>query len=148
MTDIPAPTVWDFLNAYNPSLDKGNADYNTTNRLVISGVWDLPWMKNSSNAFARQALGGWGMSPIIKVHSGYPFSIYDCSNLGAVGYTCPRWIPGAPVSGTGNAGYAPQGPNLFTYMNLPMDSTWKCGWSRQRAGGSDVQRLVRCGLRL
>ncbi len=110
-----------FLNAYAPNLDKGNADYNTTNRLVISGVWDLPWMKNSSNAFARQALGGWGMSPIIKVHSGYPFSIYDCSNLGATGYTCPRWIPGVPVSGSGNAGYAPQGPNLFTYMNLPMD---------------------------
>ena len=109
-----------YLNAYAPGLDKGNADYNTTNRLVVSGVWDLPWMKNSSNAFARQALGGWGVSPIIKVHSGYPFSIYDCSNLGAVGYTCPRWMPGTAPPATGNAGYTPVGANLFTFMNLPM----------------------------
>ena len=110
-----------FLNAYAPNLDKGNSDYNTPQRLVISGVWDLPWMKNSSNAVARQLLGGWGLSPVIRVSSGNSFSIYDCSNLGAVGYTCPRWIPGGPVTGGGNAGYAPAGPNLFTYMNLPMD---------------------------
>ncbi len=109
-----------YLNAFNPSLDKGSSDYDVRNRFVVSGVWDLPWMKNSSNAFARQALGGWSMSPIILVHSGYPFSIYDCSNLGATGYTCPRWIPGAPVSGSGNAGFQNIGPNLFAYMNLPM----------------------------
>ena len=48
-----------YLNAYNPSLDKGNSDYDISNRFVVSGVWDLPWMKNSSNAFARQTLGGW-----------------------------------------------------------------------------------------
>ena len=109
-----------YLNAYNPSLDKGSSDYDVRNRFVVSGVWDLPWMKNSSNAFARAALGGWSMSPIFLVHSGYPFSIYDCSNLGQTGYTCPRWIPGAPVSGTGNAGFQNIGPNLFAYMNLPM----------------------------
>ncbi len=109
-----------YLNAFNPSLDKGSSDYDVRNRFVVSGVWDLPWMKNSSNAFARQALGGWSMSPIILAHSGYPFSIYDCSNLGATGYTCPRWIPGAPTPGAGNAGFQNIGPNLFAYMNLPM----------------------------
>ena len=31
------------------------------------------------------------------VHSGYPFSIYDCTNLGATGYTCPRYVPGVPA---------------------------------------------------
>ncbi len=110
-----------YLNAYDPSLDKGSSDYDVRNRFVVSGVWDLPWMKNASNAFAREALGGWSMSPIIKVHSGYPFSIYDCSNLGATGYTCPRYIPGVPVSGTGNAGFQNIGPNLFAYINLPMN---------------------------
>ena len=126
-----------YLDAYNPGLDKGNADYNTTNRLVVSGVWDLPWMKNSSNAFARQALGGWGISPVILIHSGYPFSIYDCSNLG-LGYTCPRWIPGGQVTKGGNAGYAPQGANLFTYMNLPMASDGTV------AGAGDVLAVPNC----
>jgi outer membrane receptor protein involved in Fe transport len=114
-----------YLNAYNPSLDKGNSDYDTRQRLVISGVWDLPWMKNASNAFARQALGGWSMSPVIKVHSGYPFSIYDCTNLtGSSGYTCPRYIPGVPIPGSGSVDTAnPVGANLFNYLPLPLDAT-------------------------
>ena len=112
-----------YLNPYAPNLDKGNSDYDTRQRLVISGVWDLPWMKNASNAVARQVLGGWSMSPVIKVHSGYPFSIYDCTNLGAVGYTCPRWIPGAPVAGSGSASQSTAvGANLFNYLPLPLDS--------------------------
>ena len=126
-----------YLDAYNPGMDKGNADYNTTNRLVVSGVWDLPWMKNSSNAFARQALGGWGVSPVILIHSGYPFSIYDCTNL-SLGYTCPRWIPGGQVTKGGNAGYTPQGANLFTYMNLPMASDGTV------AGAGDVLAVPNC----
>ncbi len=115
-----------YLDAYNPSLDKGNSDYDTRNRFVVSGVWDLPWMKNSSNAVARQILGGWSMSPVFKVHSGYPFSIYDCTNLGATGYTCPRYVPGVPVPGSGSANVnnpIPGSPNLFNYLPLPLDST-------------------------
>ncbi len=113
-----------YLDPYNVGIDKGNSDYNTTNRLVISGVWDLPWMKNASNAFARQALGGWSVSPVILVHSGYPFSIYDCTNLtGSSGYTCPRYIPGAPIAGSGHADYSTAvGANLFDYLQLPLDS--------------------------
>jgi outer membrane receptor protein involved in Fe transport len=115
-----------YLNAFDPSLDKGNSDYDTRQRFVVSGVWDLPWMKHSSNAVARQALGGWSMSPVFKVHSGYPFSIYDCTNLGAVGFTCPRYVPGAPVASSGHADAGnpiPGSPNLFTYLSLPLDAS-------------------------
>ena len=130
-----------YLDAYNPSLDKGSSDFNTTNRLVVSGVWDLPWMKNSSNAVARQLVGGWSMSPIILIHSGYPFSIYDCSNLGSVGYTCPRWVPGAPVSGSGNAGYqfVAGSPNTFNYLNLPIDPSTGSPY-----GAGNVQAIPTC----
>ena len=116
-----------YLNAYAPGLDKGNSDFDTRQRFVVSGVWDLPWMKNSSNAFAREALGGWSFSPIFKVHSGYPFSIYDCTNLtGSSGYTCPRYVPGVPIPGSGSANSGnpiPGSPNLFTYLPLPLDAT-------------------------
>ena len=116
-----------YTNAYAPGLDKGNSDYDTRHRFVVSGVWDLPWMKNSSNAFARQALGGWSMSPLVKVHSGYPFSIYDCTNLtGSSGFTCPRYVPGAPIAGSGHADVSnpiPGSPNLFTYLSLPLDAS-------------------------
>ena len=115
-----------YLNAFNPSLDKGNSDYDTRHRFVVSAVWDLPWMKNASNAFARQALEGWSMSPVVKVHSGYPFSIYDCTNLtGSSGFTCPRYVPGASVAQSGHADVnnpIPGSPNLFTYLPLPLDA--------------------------
>ena len=114
-----------YLNPYAPGLDKGNSDYDTNQRFVISGVWDLPWMKNASNAFARQALGGWSLSPVINIHSGYPFSIYDCTNLtGSSGYTCPRYIPGVPIPGSGQANASTAvGPDLFNYLPLPLDAT-------------------------
>ena len=107
-----------YTNAFNPQFDKGNSDYNVTNRLVISGVWDLPWMKNSSNAFARQALGGWQFSPIFKARGGYPYNIYDGTN----GITLdPRYTPFAPISAGGtNSGAT--GPNLFNFLPLPQDT--------------------------
>ena len=107
-----------YSNAFNPQFDKGSSDYNVPQRFVVSGVWDLPWMKNSSNAFARQALGGWQFSPIFKVRSGYPYNIYDGYNAITL---YPRYTPGAPVSGSGtNTGAA--GPNLFNYLPLPQDT--------------------------
>jgi hypothetical protein len=109
-----------FLDAYNPSLNYGNSDYDTRQRFVLSGVWDLPWMKNSSSAWQRQLLGGWSLSPIFKAHSGFPYTIFDASNVGSVGYTAPPWIPGAPVSYKQNT-FTGVGPNLFNYLNLPID---------------------------
>jgi hypothetical protein len=119
--------VLGYTNPYAPGLDKGNADFDTRHRFVVSGVWDLPWMKNASNAFARQALGGWSLSPVFKVHSGYPFSIYDCTNLtGSSGSTCPRYVPGAPIPSSGHADAGnpiPGSPNLFAYLQLPLDAS-------------------------
>src|SRR5271166_2163205 len=104
-----------YTNAFQPGLDKGNSDYDVRQRLVISGVWDLPWMKNASNAFARQALGGWQFSPIFITRSGYPYNIYDGTNALTLD---PRWIPGGPVGSNGsNTGAT--GPNLFNYLPLP-----------------------------
>jgi hypothetical protein len=115
-----------YLDPYNAGLDKGNADYDIRNRFVLSGTWNLPWGNSSSNAVERQVLGGWSFSPIFNIRSGLPYSIYDCTNLGAVGYTCPRWIPGQPVNqngGVGNTNLSAVGPNLFNYLQLPIDPT-------------------------
>jgi len=105
-----------YIDAFNPSLNYGNSDYNIPNRFVLSGVWELPWMKNASNAFARQILGGWGLGSIFKAHSGLPYTIYDCTNFN--GTSCPLWVPDEPVAHSGsNLGAV--GANLFNYMPLP-----------------------------
>lgn len=107
-----------YTDYFNPTLDYGNSDYNVAQRFVVSAVWDLPWMKNSSNAFVRTVLGGWSMAPIFKVRSGSPYTIFDCSWYETL---CPRWSPGGvPTPTTGGASGATNvGPNLFNYMQLP-----------------------------
>ncbi len=111
-----------YLDPYNANLDKGNADYDIRNRFVLSGTWNIPWGNSSSNAVERQVLGGWSFSPILNIRSGLPYSIYDCSNLGAVGYTCPRWIPSEPVNQNGSSSNSSAvAPNVFNYLSLPID---------------------------
>jgi hypothetical protein len=111
-----------YLDPYNANLDKGNADYDIRNRFVLSGTWNIPWGSNLRGAVARQILGGWSFSPILNIRSGLPYSIYDCSNVGFVGFTCPRWIPSQPVSQNGGASNSTAvAPNLFDYLQLPLD---------------------------
>jgi len=105
-----------YLDAFNPKLNFGNSDYNIPNRFVLSGVWELPWFKNASNAVERQVLGGWGMGSIFNVRSGNPYTVYDCSNFN--GTSCPLWVPSEPAPRSGsNQGAV--GANLFNYMELP-----------------------------
>jgi hypothetical protein len=105
-----------YENYFEPQDDKGNAEFDERHRVVISGVWDIPWMKKSSNAVVRAALGGWSFAPIFTYHTGSPFSVYDCTN----GISqCPRWIPGNAVSLTGGASAATyQGGGVFDYLAL------------------------------
>ncbi|HVP53897.1 MAG TPA: TonB-dependent receptor, partial [Candidatus Eisenbacteria bacterium] len=115
-----------YLDAYNANLDKGNSDNDVRNRFVVSGTWNIPWGSNMSEGWERQTFGGWSFSPIIVVRSGYPYSVYDCTNLGTLGYTCPRWIPNQPVNqhgGIGNSSLAAVSPNLFNWLALPIDAS-------------------------
>ena len=111
-----------YLDPYNANLDKGNADYDIRNRFVLSGTWNIPWGSNMSSAVARQSLSGWSFSTILNIRSGLPYTLFDCTNLGAVGGTCPRWIPSRPVSQNGGASNSTAvAPNLFNYLKLPLD---------------------------
>jgi len=113
-----------FLDPFNANLDKGNADYDIRNRFVLSGTWNVPWGSNMSQAWERQVLGGWSFSPILNIRSGLPFTIYDCSNVGATGYSCPRYIPSSPINQHGGASNSTAvAPNLFNYLPLPVDPT-------------------------
>jgi outer membrane receptor protein involved in Fe transport len=105
-----------YIDPFNPKLDYGNSDFDVRQRFVIGATWDLPWMKNSSNGILRNVLGGWGTGSIIKIRSGAPYSVYDCSNFN--GTSCPLYDGSFLMSPTGgNQGVA--GPNLFNYSAIP-----------------------------
>jgi hypothetical protein len=109
-----------YTNGFSPALDKGNSDFDTRNRVVISGTWNLPWGNNSSNTTTRMLLGGWQVSSIFVAHTGNPYTIYDCTN--AIYATCPRWIATQPVGVKGSQG-AVDAPNLYSYLALPQDTS-------------------------
>src|SRR4029077_13419418 len=86
----------DFRTEYGPGgLDR-------THRLVVSAVWEMPYFKDSSSAFKKQALGGWTVSVISTALSGLPFSAIlpdgvDLSGSGAFF----SYLPGAKAGEVG-----------------------------------------------
>lgn len=58
----------------------GRSDFNRENRLVVSGVYDLP-NRNYDSKFARALLNNWEIAGIAVFQSGLPFSvIYNPGN--------------------------------------------------------------------
>jgi hypothetical protein len=106
-----------YVDAFNPRLNFGNADFDIRHRFNLAASWEVPWMKNSSNAFAKHVLGGWGMGTILSIRSGSPFSLYDCTNFN--GTSCPLYAPGVAIAQTGNSAADPNLQNLFNYISLP-----------------------------
>ena len=105
-----------YLDAFNPKLNYGNADFDIRHRLNFSATWEIPWMKSSNNAIARKVLGGWGLGTILSIRSGSPFTIYDCGNNN--GTACPVYAPGVEIPRTGSSTPA-AGANVFNYIALP-----------------------------
>jgi hypothetical protein len=104
-----------YLDAFNPQLNFGNADFDIRHRFSLSGTWELPWLKSSGNGFAKTVLGGWGLGAIFSARSGSPFSIYDGNGFN--GTASPLWIPNTAVPTSGSSVAA--GANLFNYIALP-----------------------------
>lgn len=69
----------------DPENARGNrslSGFDIAHRAVITHVWELPWGKRLSSNFARQLLGGWGMSGISSFRSGFPIAFEAVPRLG------------------------------------------------------------------
>ncbi|HEY8184425.1 MAG TPA: TonB-dependent receptor [Pyrinomonadaceae bacterium] len=80
----------------------GPAGLDRTHRLVVSGIYDLPFYRKSTNRFKRDVLGGWQISLISTAFSGIPQSVFlpnfvDLSRTG----TFTSYLPG---TGEGSLG--------------------------------------------
>jgi hypothetical protein len=58
---------------YDLNLDYGRCDYNVGKAFKIFGVWQ-PVLFHSSNAWLEKIAGGWSISGIFNIHSGFPWS--------------------------------------------------------------------------
>jgi len=65
-------------NSFNLAADRSLAYFNTKFRWVTTGVYDLPFGKGHralAQGFGGTILGGWALSGILQVQSGFPFTI-------------------------------------------------------------------------
>ena len=72
---------------YDMNRWKGTSDLNRTQVLMLNYIYALPFFKHSSNAVARQALGGWQISGITSMFTGEPQGLSPWSNCGVAGYS-------------------------------------------------------------
>ncbi|MGO8984325.1 MAG: carboxypeptidase regulatory-like domain-containing protein [Terriglobales bacterium] len=116
------------MDPFVPAYDRGDSDFDTRNHLALSAVWILPYA-NNTHGIAKQALDGWEFTPIVTAQSGYPYTIFDCTNNPAIisnyfDYDCGRYIPGGPVALKGSSGTgAPNqtgNPNQYIYETVPV----------------------------
>jgi hypothetical protein len=61
-------------NVSNPFEDRGRADIDARHQAVISLTFQ-PDYYTGGNGFVRNVVNGWSISPIVRLHSGLPFSV-------------------------------------------------------------------------
>jgi len=80
-------------NAYNLSAEKALATQDQPQNLTLNYIYDLPFFKNSTNPFAKEALGGWELVGIYTARAGLPHTIcldHDVVGLSDGGAVCER----------------------------------------------------------
>jgi hypothetical protein len=91
---------------YNPSLNYGRSDYNVGKAFKLFGLWQ-PVFFHGSNSWMEKIAGGWSLSGILNLHSGFPWS--PVVNFGGSGSlycgTCgySQLLPAAYLGGAGSS---------------------------------------------
>jgi hypothetical protein len=87
---------WDLSWVTNPYVgwryDVGPSAFDRTHVAFFNFVYDIPFLKNNSNALLKTALGGWVLSGIVTVQSGQPY------NLAINGQNVASIFPGGDLS--------------------------------------------------
>jgi hypothetical protein len=104
-------TTWQ--DAWNRKLERGLATFDTRQRVIINGIWRLPFFKTSGFAPARAVFGGWQLSAVASMDDGMPINITNSA---------------AFPSGDWNA----DGQTGGARPNAPAASVQSGGWSRHQ----------------
>jgi hypothetical protein len=108
---------------FDPHYGYGPSDYDATRALKVFGVWS-PTFFRGRYSWAEKVAGGWSVSPILNMHSGFPWTpvFSNLCNFVYAGDACgltPAAYLGGALNGSGNdafkTGNFPKGgPAYFT----------------------------------
>ena len=96
-------------NMSNLAEDRGRADIDQRHAVSVSAVWQ-PEFPYGGNWLAKRVLNGWSISPIIRYHSGIPFSVSNGADANLDGTNNDR----AKLVGDPHSGSCPNGASVGT----------------------------------
>jgi hypothetical protein len=106
-----------YNNQNSVAAQRGVSSFDRTQRLVISGVWNVPGPDHAESAALRKLGGGWSFSGVVTLQSGLPFSILDSAAGTLFGpatvYTTGSLAPGATLGDAGRSGSVRSRVNEF-----------------------------------
>lgn len=87
------------MDNYDIWRDYGPAIWDVPHRFVASYLYDVPFLKDSSNVFLKYVVAGWQVSGVTTLQSGTPVNITlstDRANIGITGQQRPNLVGAVP----------------------------------------------------
>ena len=75
-----ANNVGDLNNVSNPysiTYDNGPSNLDRRHIAFVNFIYDIPFLKNSSNTLLKSTVGGWQVSGVVSIASGNPINITE-----------------------------------------------------------------------
>jgi hypothetical protein len=101
---------------YNPSLNYGRCDYNVGKAFKLFGVWQ-PVFFHGSNGWMEKIAGGWTLSGIFNIHSGFPWTPMVSVNGGNTYCATCGYASLFPTAYLGGAGTSTSNASFMTVAN-------------------------------
>ena len=121
-------------NDCGPMLDYGYAEFDVRHRYSMSTIWNIPFLRNDTGV-KGSLLGGWAVNWILTARSGYPFTLYDCTNAVSV---CMRALdPGNALGRKVSKGTATGNPNEFILLDYAPIAGTVGSYVNARTGDND-----------
>jgi hypothetical protein len=122
-----------YLNPFDPMLDYGAAEFDVRHRLLASATWNIPYL-NDATGMKRTLLGGWNVNWIFTARSGYPFTVFDCTNgLDA----CMRALDPTGVNRNATGSQPTGNPNEYLLLDLSALAPYVGTYANALTGTSD-----------
>ena len=87
------------MDNYDIWRDYGPANWDVPHRFVASYLYDVPFLKDSSQPILKYVVAGWQVSGVTTIQSGTPVNVTlstDRANIGITGQQRPDLVGGIP----------------------------------------------------
>src|SRR5262249_42520953 len=88
------------MNNYDIWADYGPANWDVPHRFVASYIYDIPFLKSSTQPLLRYAVAGWQISGVTTIQSGTPVNVTtsgDRANIGISNLPRPNLVGPVPA---------------------------------------------------